>query len=112
RERRICIVQLPDRLQDAKPGTDRALGIVLVRRRRSEHRHDRVSDELLDRASIALQLLPQAGVVWTDAGANVLGICRLGSCSEADEITEEDGHDLALLLDLGGLLGGQRRRAE
>ena len=46
---------------------------------RAEDGHDRVADELLDRAAVALDLLPQARVVRADAGADVLRV----SCSEA-----------------------------
>ena len=98
RERRVCLVQLLDRLQDAQSGPDGALDVVLVRRRRAEHRHDRVPDELFDGAAVALDVMPQASVVGADAGPDVLGVSRIGSCGEPDEIAEEDGDDLALLV--------------
>ena len=107
-----CLVQLLDRLQDAEAGADRALGIVLVRYRCAEDRHDRVPDELLDRAPVALDLLPQASVVGADAGADVLGVGRFRRGGEADEVAEEDGHDLALLGTRAARRLGQRRRAE
>jgi hypothetical protein len=37
-------------------GADRSLRIVLVRRRRAEEGHDRVTDEFLDRAAVALEV--------------------------------------------------------
>ena len=39
-------------------GAKRARRVVLVRDRHAEHRHHRVADELLDRASFCLDLLP------------------------------------------------------
>ena len=107
-----CVVQLLDRLQDAKAGADCALGVVLVCRRCAEDRHDRVPDELLDRAAVALDLLPQARVVGADASADVLGVSRFGCGGEADEVAEEDGDHLALLLHRGCRLCGQRGRTE
>ena len=59
RERRLGCVQLLDRLQHAEAGPHGPLRVVLVRHRRAEHRHHRVSDELLDRAAEPLELLPQ-----------------------------------------------------
>ena len=44
-------VELVDRGQDAQRRAHRALGIVFVRDRRTEDRHDRVADELLHRAA-------------------------------------------------------------
>jgi hypothetical protein len=99
-------------VKDAKPGPDGALGIVLMRERRPEDGHHRVTDELLDRAAVALDLLAQASVVGTDAGANVLRVSRFRGGSEANEIAEEDGHDLALLANRRCRLPGQRRRTE
>jgi hypothetical protein len=112
RERRVFFVQLCDRLEDAEAGADGALGVVLVRDGRAKDGHDCVSDELLHGPAVALDLPSQAGVVRADAGANVLGVCRLGSCGEADDVAEEHGDDLALLLQGNGRLLGQRRTAE
>ena len=78
----------------------------------AEDGHDGVPDELLHRPRVALDLLAQTGVVGADAGAHVLRVSRLGGGSEADEIAEEDGDDLALLLQGERGPFGQRRRAE
>src|SRR5207344_1157126 len=74
-----------------------ALGIVLVRRRSAEESHHRVTDELLDGASPPFELRAEARMVRLEHGANVLWIHLLGSAREADEIGEEDGHDLPFL---------------
>jgi hypothetical protein len=108
----VGLVELRDRVGDAESHPHRALGVVLVRYGSAEHGHDRVSHELLDRAVVALDLLPQAGVVGTDAGAHVLRVLTLGRGGEAYEVAEEDGHDLSLLLRGGNRLLGQRGGAE
>ena len=89
-------------------GADRPLGVVLVDHRRAEDRHDRVADELLDRAAEALDLVLDARVVRAERRADVLRIGPIGARREPDEIDEEDGDDLALLL---RGRGAERRRA-
>ena len=111
-ERGSAVVQLLDRLEDAEAGANGALGVVLVRDRRAEDGHHRVPDELLDRAAVALDLLPQARVVRADARADVLGVGGFRGRGEADEVAEEHGHDLALLLHRSCRLRGQRGRTE
>jgi hypothetical protein len=44
-----------------------------------------------------LDLLFQAGVIWTQRGADVLGVGAVRAGGEADEVDEEDRDDLALL---------------
>jgi hypothetical protein len=97
RPHRVVGVQFLDRLQNSQPGPYRALRIVLVRHRRTEHRHDSVADELLDGPLEALDLLPQTSVVGPDASADVLRVGSVGSGGEADEVAEENGDDLAFL---------------
>ena len=57
----IGLVQLRDRFEDAQPRAHRPLGVVLVRHGSAEGGHDRVTDELLDRAAVALDLLRAGG---------------------------------------------------
>ena len=90
RERRVCRVQLGDRLEDAEAGPDGTLGVVLVGDRRAEDGHHRVADELLDGAPEALDLLAQARVVGADAGTDVFGVGLLRGGREADEVAEQD----------------------
>ena len=82
----------PDRERSA----DGALGVVLVRGRRAEERHDRVADELLDGAAVALELGADALVVGAQDRLDVLRIHRLGLRREPDEVAEDDRDDLAL----------------
>src|SRR6185436_9707058 len=96
-ERRIRLVELDDRLADRDRRANRSLGIVFVRHRCAEERDDGIADELLDRAAMALELVPEAGVIRREQCPDVLGIELLGARGEADEIGEENGDDLALL---------------
>ena len=96
-ERRLPLVQLRDRLQDPKPRPDRALGIVLVSDRRTEHRHHRIADELLDRPSVALELAAETRVIRADASAHILRISGLRRRREPDQVTEQHRHHLPLL---------------
>jgi hypothetical protein len=76
---------------------NRSLGIVLMADGRAEERHDCIADELLDRATEALELLLQPSVIRGENGCDVLGIHLLGLRGEADEIAEQRGDDLPLL---------------
>jgi hypothetical protein len=91
------LAPLGERVADSERGADGALGVVLMRRRRPEQRHHRVADELLDRAAVALELLAQPRVVGGKHRAHVLRVEPLSAAGEADQVDEEDGHDLALL---------------
>jgi hypothetical protein len=104
RQIRIGLVQLRDRVEDGEPAADCPFGIILMRHRRTESGHDRIADELLDRAATLFDLLSQARLVGTDARADVLGILALGGGREADEVAEEDRNDLAFLEDNSRLL--------
>ena len=59
----LRLVQLVDGADDAERCSNGAFGIVLVRNGRAEHRHHRVADELLDRATEAFDLLFYARVI-------------------------------------------------
>lgn len=74
-----------------------ALGVVLMRNHRP---------------AVALDLLPQPGVVGADASPDVLGIGCVRGGGEADQVAEEDGDNLALFLDRSRRMLGQRRRTE
>ena len=84
---------------DAESCADGALRVVLVRHGCTEDGHHGVADELLDRSSVTLELRAQASVIRREQAAHVLGIHLLGARRKADEVAEEDGDDLALLLD-------------
>ncbi len=108
--RLVGLVQLGDRLAYGERCPDGPLGVVLARRRRAEDRHHGVADELLHRAAVALELEAHALVIAGEDRPHVFGIELLGLRGEADEVGEEDGDDLALLLRARGL-GRERCRA-
>ena len=107
-------VELVDRGQDAQRRVHRALGIVFVRDRRTEDRHDSIADELLHRPAEPLDLLLHTRVVRTQTRADILRIGLLGRRGEPDEVDEENGDDLALFgcASWCFLEGGAARRAE
>ena len=82
---------------DRERCTNSTLRIVVVSRRSAEESHYRVSDELLHRAAVALQVRAHSLVVRAEDRPHVLRVELLGLRSEADEVAEEHGDDLALL---------------
>jgi hypothetical protein len=65
-------------LMHEKRGMEGALGIVLVRVGSAEHRHDRVADELLDEALVALDRTRQLQEQVALKGADLLRVEGLG----------------------------------
>ena len=102
-ERRLGLVHLRDRLLDRERRANRPLRIVLVRDRRPEHGDDGVADELLHRAPVALELVPEPRVVRREERPDVLGVEPLGALGRTDHVREHDRHDLALLAPRGGV---------
>ncbi len=70
---------LDGEVADRERRADRALGVVLVRGRGSEERHDRVADELLDGAAMSFELRADALVVRAQDRLDVLRVERLGA---------------------------------
>ena len=105
-KRRIGLVHLRDRLLDRQRRAHGALGVVLVRDRRPERRDDRVSDELLDRAAVALELVSKSSVVRSQDSADVLRVEPLGALGRTDDVGEQNSDDLPLLA------ASRRRRGE
>jgi hypothetical protein len=83
-----------------------------VRHGRSEEGHDGVSDELLDRPAVMLELLAQEGVIWRERAPHVLHVHALAAAREPDEVGEEDGDHLALLAPRRRGHGGPAAAAE
>ncbi len=82
------VALLRDAIADGKRRAHCSFWVVLVRDGRAEERHDSVADELLYRATEALELGAKAAVVGREQRTHVLGIEPLGSRREADEIDE------------------------
>jgi hypothetical protein len=75
----------------------RPFRIVLMGDRRTEQRHDRVADELLNRTPMPLDLGADALPIRILQRPHILWIQRLGDRSKADQVGEQDTYDLALL---------------
>ena len=86
-------VELGDGGHEVECRADRALRVVLLCDRRSPDRHDGVADELLDRASVALDDRAGGLEVPGEELTRVLGVALLGGGREADEVGEEDGDE-------------------
>ena len=90
-------------------GAQAALGIVLVRNRGTEHRHDRVTHELLDEALVALD---RRGHLAEEVGldrAHVLGVESFAERGEPDQVREEHGDRAAIAVRRGRRRGRRRR---
>src|SRR5262249_12351944 len=108
----IRLVQLLDRIQDPQPSPHRRSRVALVRPGTPENGHARIADELPPRPAIALDLLPKPCVIRADPRPHVLRISLVGGGREPDQVAEQHGHDLALLLSRRPGLLSQRRAAE
>ena len=84
-------------VEDGQRGPERPLGVVFVRDRRPEKRHDRVPDELLDRTAVTLEHRTQAGVIGLQDGAAFLGIEPFRTRGEAHEVGKQDRDHFAFL---------------
>ena len=84
-----------DGVEDRHGSPDGALGVVLVRGRNPERRHDGVAGELLDDAAVRRYALRNVLEEGVDAAPNDLRIARGDKRGRADEIDEEHGCELA-----------------
>ena len=88
--------QLANALERRQRGTDRALGVVLVRERHAEGRHDGVPGELLDGSAVRDDAVRDLVEEPADAPPDDLGIGLGDELGRADEVHEENGCELAL----------------
>ena len=102
------LVDLGHRAQHRQPGPNRALGIVLMRHRRSEDAHHVVADVLVDRPAVAFDLGPETLQCPIDHRLHPLRVEALGNRGVAGEVREHHGRLAALL---GRRLLGCRRDA-
>ena len=88
--------QLAHPLLHRERRVQRALGVILERGRRAEHRHHRVAGELLDRAAGELDLAAHRVVEPLELDSHALRIAIAGERGRPDEVGEQDGDELAL----------------
>ena len=82
-----------DGRDERQPGPHRAFRVVVPCARRTEDRHRRVTDELLDHPAVALDRLPHAGEVRVLDRRHVLRVEALAERREPDDVGEEDADD-------------------
>jgi hypothetical protein len=68
-----------------------------VRDRGAEQRHHGITDELLNRAAVPLNLRAEPRVVRREHRADILRVETLSTTREAHKVGEQHGHDLPLL---------------
>ena len=90
-------VQLAQRIADLGRRADGAKRVVLAHGRHAEHGHDRVADELLHRAAVALEHGLDGLEVAPHDAAEELGVEPLAERGRPGDVGEEDGDDLARL---------------
>ena len=83
-------LEAPNGVDEVEGGPDGALGVVLAGCRCAPDCHDRVADELLDRAAVAVHDLAGGLVVARQDLAGVFGVSRLGHLRGVDEVREQD----------------------
>ena len=83
------------RVDELKAGPNGSLGVILVGRRCAPDRHDRITDELLDRSPVAADDLARQVEVAREQLASVLGVAALRERREPDQIGEHDRHESA-----------------
>ena len=88
--------QLAHPLLHRERRVQRALGVILERGRRAEHRHHRIAGELLDRAAGELDLGAHRVVEPLELYPHALRIAVTGERGRPDEVGEQDGDELAL----------------
>ena len=104
-----ALVHGRDRIDELHGRPHGSLRVILMGDGRAPHGHDRVADELLDRAAVALDDLAAAVEVDTERLAYLLGIAPLGEGREANEVGEQHADQTSF----GGALVstvGRRRR--
>ena len=89
------VVQARERVPHVDRGPDGAQCVVLVQPRHAEDGHDRVADELLHRAAVALQHDAHLGEVAVHQLPQRLGVELLSERGRALDVREDHGDDLA-----------------
>ena len=80
----------------AKAGAHRAFGVVLVRHRRTEQGQNAIAQQLVDSTAECGHIVDQPLEGTVDEPLDLLGVAVLGQRGEADDISEQHGHDASL----------------
>ena len=86
-----------DVLRDAHGGTQRPLGVVLVRDGGAEQRQDAVAGQVLDRSAEGLDRVHDARHGLADDELDLLGVQPFAEGRRPDQVGEDGGDDLAFL---------------
>jgi hypothetical protein len=78
-------------------GANRSQCVVLMDGRNAEHRHNRIADELLDRAAVPLDDRLHPLEIPGEERPQRFGVEPLAELCRPGDVTEEDGDDLPLL---------------
>ena len=100
------LVQRGERLPHLAGGANGPQRVVLVHDRDPERGHDRVADELLDRAPVVLEHAADLDEVARDHAPVRLRVEALAERRRVDDVGEDDRHGLAHLARRGRLLQG------
>src|SRR5262249_19468309 len=88
---------------DHQRGAHGALGVVFVRLRCAEDRHDLVADDLVDSAAVPLDDIGDALERAVDDALHLFGIAHLAELGETGEVAEHHCDDPALFARRFGL---------
>ena len=91
-------VQLLDPFERVERGANGALGVIVVREGRAEHRHHRVADELLHHAAEPLDAVAELLVVPPVQIPDVFGVGAIRALRRADHVDEQHRDELPLIV--------------
>ena len=93
---RLQRVHLRERAPHRQGRLHRAIGVILLREWRAEHREDRVADELVERPFVLEQALRHPREVLVEELRNLIRLHPLAQRGERHDVAEHDRH-VALL---------------
>jgi hypothetical protein len=90
-------IEVGQSIPDREGGTDGTIGVIVVRPRHAEHRHDRIPDEFLDGPTVGLKSLAHCAERAAECRADHLSIVAPAERGRPYDVYEDDGDELALL---------------
>lgn len=98
-------VVLPRPIAELDGRRQRPFGVIAVSLRHSEHREDRITDELLERAAMAADHVIGQGEQPAEQSPHILRIEALPERGGADNVGEQDSDETSLLWHAGHRTG-------